>query len=75
MVVCIFRLYKSVEDFDVLRGIFSSRLGTQDITARAIEAEMRADYHAALKLYSKVCSDYTLAHRYVVIILWLTGMQ
>ena len=47
-------MYKSVEDYDVLRGIFSSKLGTQDITAKAIEAEMRADYQAALKLYSQV---------------------
>ena len=48
------RLYKSIEDFDVLRGIFSSHIGTQAITKEALEAEGRADYTKALKLYSQV---------------------
>ena len=37
----------------MLRGIFSSKFGTQDITSRAIEAEMRGDYHQASRLYSE----------------------
>ena len=48
------RLYKSIEDFDVLRGIFSSQIGTQVITKEALEAEGRGDYTKALKLYSQV---------------------
>ena len=48
------RLYKSVGDFDVLKGIFASRLGTQDITSKAMDAEMSGDYQTAVKLYSEV---------------------
>ncbi|CAB4027386.1 DNA-dependent kinase catalytic subunit, partial [Paramuricea clavata] len=47
------KLYKSIEDFDVLRGIFSSQIGTQAITRQALEAEGRGDYTKALKLYSQ----------------------
>ena len=49
-----FRLYKTVEDYDVLLGIFSGKLGTQPITQKAIEAEARADYSTARKLYEEV---------------------
>ena len=48
------RLYKSIEDFDVLRGIFSSQIGTQGITKEALEAEGRGDYSKAMKLYFQV---------------------
>jgi hypothetical protein len=47
-------LYKSIEDFDVLRGIFSSHIGTQVVTKEALEAEGRGDFTTALKLYSQV---------------------
>ncbi|GFR71491.1 DNA-dependent protein kinase catalytic subunit, partial [Elysia marginata] len=47
------RLYKSIGEFDVLQGIFSDKLGTKDITRRAIEAEARGDYKAASKLYDQ----------------------
>ncbi|XP_028413162.1 DNA-dependent protein kinase catalytic subunit-like [Dendronephthya gigantea] len=47
------KLYKSVEDFDVLQGIFNSHIGTQSITKDALEAEGRGDYTEALKLYSQ----------------------
>ena len=53
-VFLILRLYKSVEDFDVLRGIFNSHIGTQNITKEALEAEGRGNYSEALKLYSEV---------------------
>jgi len=48
------RLYKSLSDYDVLRGIFSSRLGTEQRTREAIEAEMKCDYQAACKIYTQV---------------------
>lgn len=47
-------MYKSVDDYDVLRGIFSSRIGAQSYTKDALEAEARGDYAKALKLYSDV---------------------
>lgn len=49
-----FRLYKSLEDYDVLRGIFCNLEGTQDITHKALEAEERGNYREALDLYKKV---------------------
>eukprot|EP00731_Ephydatia_muelleri_P028749 Em0020g393a len=45
------RLYKSLGDFDVLHGIFSSRVGTKSITKEAMEAEERADYAEAVRQY------------------------
>ena len=48
------RLYKSLGDFDVLQGIFSSKVGTHELTQRAMEEEMKRDYKAALKLYNEV---------------------
>ena len=52
------RLYKSLADYDVLRGIFSSHLGTDARTRRAIEAEMSCDYQTAVKLYTEVNSNF-----------------
>lgn len=49
-----FRLYRSLGDYDVLRGIFTSQIGTQEITQQALEAEARGDYAQALKLYNEV---------------------
>ena len=45
------RLYRSIEDFDTLRGIFGSQIGTKEVTKRAIEAEERNDYLSAYKIY------------------------
>ena len=56
--VRLFRLYNSIKDFDALRGIFSSQIGTQSITKEALEAEARGDYTKALALYSDV-SNFT----------------
>ncbi|KAK7506702.1 hypothetical protein BaRGS_00002177 [Batillaria attramentaria] len=47
------RLYKTVGDYDVLRGIFSSKLNTKDITQRAMVEESRRDYKAAKLLYDE----------------------
>jgi hypothetical protein len=48
------RLYKSVNEYDVLLGIFGSKIGTQSITREAVEAEARGDYQLAYALYEKV---------------------
>ncbi|XP_078611933.1 DNA-dependent protein kinase catalytic subunit-like isoform X3 [Branchiostoma floridae x Branchiostoma japonicum] len=47
------RLYKSLGDFDVLRGIFSGKVGTQTITYEALEAEARGDFKKAVELYNQ----------------------
>ena len=48
------RLYKSLGQFDVLQGIFSSKIGTQELTMQALEAEMRGDYQEAVRKYTEV---------------------
>ena len=48
------RLYKSVNEYDALQGIFSGKIGTQEITRQAVELEARGDYQAARKLYEEV---------------------
>ncbi|KAL4240201.1 hypothetical protein ACF0H5_000995 [Mactra antiquata] len=47
------RLYKSLEEYDVLMGIFSGKIGTLDITRHALESEGRGDYYNARKLYAE----------------------
>lgn len=54
------RLYKSLEDYDVLRGIFSNLEGTKKDTRRALEAEERGDYLTSLNLYKKVTNTKTI---------------
>ena len=41
------KLYKSINDYDAVRGIFQSEVGTKDLTKEALEAEGRGDYVAA----------------------------
>ena len=48
------RLYRSLGDYDALRGIFSGHIGAQPITQKALEAEGRGDYAEALSLYNEV---------------------
>lgn len=38
----------------MLLGIFSGRIGTQDITKEAVQMEARGDYYKAVKLYNQV---------------------
>ena len=49
-----FRLYKSLGAYDVLRGVFSSHVGTKIPTRKALLAEERRDYLEALQLYKEV---------------------
>ncbi|KAL1788740.1 DNA-dependent protein kinase catalytic subunit isoform X1 [Sigmodon hispidus] len=46
-------LYRSIGEYDVLRGIFSNELGTKQETRSALLAEARSDYSQAAKLYNE----------------------
>ncbi|XP_051006522.1 DNA-dependent protein kinase catalytic subunit [Acomys russatus] len=50
------KLYRSIGEYDVLRGIFSSELGTKQDTQKALLAEARSDYSQAAKLYNEALS-------------------
>uniref|UniRef100_A0A667XYC1 DNA-dependent protein kinase catalytic subunit n=1 Tax=Myripristis murdjan TaxID=586833 RepID=A0A667XYC1_9TELE len=47
------KLYRSLEDYDVVRGIFSDKVGTKSITCTALLAEANMDYAEAVKLYNQ----------------------
>uniref|UniRef100_A0A8C7BY96 DNA-dependent protein kinase catalytic subunit n=1 Tax=Neovison vison TaxID=452646 RepID=A0A8C7BY96_NEOVI len=47
------KLYRSIGEYDVLRGIFSSEIGTKQVTQSAILAEARSDYSEAVKQYNE----------------------
>lgn len=48
------RLYRSIGEYDILHGIFSSEIGTKQITQNALLAEARSDYSEAARLYNEV---------------------
>ena len=48
------RLYKSLGNYDAVRGIFGSHVGTKGTTKDALEAEERVEYADALQLYKEV---------------------
>lgn len=48
------RLYRSLDDYDVVRGIFGGKVGTKSITCDALQAEANTDYAEAVKLYNEV---------------------
>ncbi|KAM4688942.1 DNA-dependent protein kinase catalytic subunit [Discoglossus pictus] len=50
------KLYRSIGDYDVLRGIFSGKIGTKSITRDALNAEAKSDYAKAAKLYDEALS-------------------
>ncbi|XP_044937720.1 DNA-dependent protein kinase catalytic subunit isoform X2 [Mustela putorius furo] len=47
------KLYRSIGEYDVLRSIFSSEIGTKQVTQSAILAEARSDYSEAVKQYNE----------------------
>ncbi|XP_058131499.1 DNA-dependent protein kinase catalytic subunit [Dasypus novemcinctus] len=47
------KLYRSIGEYDVLRGIFSSEIGTKQFTQNALLAEARGDYSEAAKQYNE----------------------
>lgn len=52
--VCVLRLYKSLDEYDVSRGIFCNVDGIKPVTSEALEAEERGDYCHAAQLYKEV---------------------
>lgn len=48
------RLYRALEDYDVVRGIFGGKVGTKSITSVALQAEANTDFAEAVKLYNEV---------------------
>ncbi|MEQ2213269.1 hypothetical protein XENOCAPTIV_012110, partial [Xenoophorus captivus] len=48
------RLYRDLEDYDVVRGIFGGKVGTKSITSAALQAEANTDFAEAVKLYNEV---------------------
>ncbi|XP_071593605.1 DNA-dependent protein kinase catalytic subunit [Heliangelus exortis] len=50
------KLYRSLGDYDVLRGIFSGKIGTKEVTQKALLAEARSDYAEAAKYYDEALS-------------------
>lgn len=55
---CFCRLYRSLGDYDVVRGIFGGKIGTKAITCAALQAEAKSDYAEAVKLYNEVTSHF-----------------
>ena len=49
-----FRLYKSLGEYDVVNAILSKHVTTHPVTLQAIDAEVRGDYTLAAKLYNQV---------------------
>ncbi|XP_048062032.1 LOW QUALITY PROTEIN: DNA-dependent protein kinase catalytic subunit-like [Megalobrama amblycephala] len=47
------KLYRSLGDYDVVRGIFSGKIGAKSITFTALQAEAKNDYAEAVKLYNE----------------------
>ncbi|XP_040921929.1 DNA-dependent protein kinase catalytic subunit [Toxotes jaculatrix] len=47
------RLYRSLEDYDVVRSIFGGKVGTKSITCAALQAEANTDFAEAVKLYNQ----------------------
>ncbi|XP_069007483.1 DNA-dependent protein kinase catalytic subunit [Embiotoca jacksoni] len=47
------RLYRSLEDYDVVRGIFGGKVGTKSVTCAALQAEANSDFAEAVNLYNE----------------------
>ncbi|XP_010628625.1 DNA-dependent protein kinase catalytic subunit [Fukomys damarensis] len=47
------KLYRSIGEYDVLRGIFSNEIGTKQVTQNALLAEARSDYSEAARQYNE----------------------
>ncbi|XP_060730052.1 DNA-dependent protein kinase catalytic subunit isoform X1 [Tachysurus vachellii] len=51
------KLYRSLGDYDVVRGIFGGKIGTKTITCTALQAEAKGDYAEAVKLYNEALNS------------------
>ncbi|KAF9184663.1 hypothetical protein BGZ51_003206 [Haplosporangium sp. Z 767] len=45
------RIYKSIDEKDIFKSIYESKIATTNFTKEAIEAEVLGDYDSAFKLY------------------------
>ena len=54
MMILMYRLYKSVGEYDVVNAILRKHVTTHPVTLRAIDAELHGDYTLAAKLYNQV---------------------
>ncbi|XP_004680100.1 PREDICTED: DNA-dependent protein kinase catalytic subunit [Condylura cristata] len=52
------KLYRSIGEYDVLHGIFSSEIGTKQITQNALLSEARSDYSEAAKQYNEALNKH-----------------
>ncbi|KAM9198416.1 DNA-dependent protein kinase catalytic subunit isoform 2-T2 [Dugong dugon] len=52
------KLYRSIGEYDVLHGIFSSEIGTKQVTQDALLAEARNDYSEAAKQYNEALNKH-----------------
>ncbi|XP_066122188.1 DNA-dependent protein kinase catalytic subunit isoform X1 [Saccopteryx bilineata] len=50
------KLYRSIGEYDVLRGIFNNEIGTKQVTRNALLEEARSDYFEAAKQYNEALS-------------------
>ncbi|GAA6219422.1 DNA-dependent protein kinase catalytic subunit [Lates japonicus] len=50
-------LYRSLEDYDVVRSIFGGKVGTKSITCAALQAEANSDFAEAVKLYNEALNN------------------
>jgi len=50
----VYRLYKSVGEYDVVNAVLSKHVTTHEVTLQAIDAEVRGDFTLAAKLYNQV---------------------
>jgi len=53
-VVLVYRLYKSLAEYDVVNGVLSKHVTSHPVTREAISAELRGDYTLAVKQYNQV---------------------
>lgn len=62
-----FRLYRSLGDYDVVRGIFGGKIGTKSITCTALQAEAKGDYAEAVKLYNEVMPMHNAVTHFLIL--------
>jgi len=56
----VFRLYKSLGEYDVVNAILSKHVTSHPVTLQAIDAEVHGDYTLAAKLYNQVSGLYPI---------------
>jgi len=52
--VAVFRLYKSLGEYDVVNAVLTRHVTSHPVTLEAIDAELHGDYTLAAKRYNQV---------------------